>query len=205
MLLFTTATGRELDARQPPRCSFDPASLVKFQRQLPQVVRHHSVNYFWAHLSYKEPSPVVGGRALRARSAAPRPRNPFHFDTRHNRFGVLSPASVGGLSAPCFLCDPREQAPVNQPHHALHPARSRRGCLIAKVTHSGNHLVKPRRFHHQPVFSCVPAAASVSTRIHTRYQTDNRCRQRHRVRKAVFTQLVGVGPKALRHVVRSGQ
>lgn len=29
--------------------------------------------------------------------------------------------------------------------------------------------VKPRDFGHQPVFSCVPTAASVSTRINTRY------------------------------------
>jgi type I restriction enzyme R subunit len=70
-------------------------------------------------------------------------------------------------------------------------ARNHRGCLIVKPTRTRNALaVKPSHFRHQPVFSCVPAAASVSTLVYTRYQTNNRRRQRHRVRKTVFVQLV---------------
>ena len=85
-------------------------------------------------------------------------------------------------------------------------ARNHRGCLIAKATHRENALaVKPRRFDHQPVFSCVLTAASVSTRVYTRYQTDNRCRQRHRVRNAVFVQLVRICANAFADVIRSGQ
>ena len=123
MLLFTTAPGRELDARQPPRCSFYPASLVKFQRHLPHVVRHISVNFFWAHRSYKKPLPVVVGIRWRI---------------------------VGDV----FFMRPQGTCPRKRAA-SRHPARSRRGCLIAKATHSGNHRVKPRRFRHQPVFACV--------------------------------------------------
>jgi hypothetical protein len=149
-------------------------------------------------------SPAVGGRALRARPPSHRPRNPFQFDTRHNSFGVLSSASVGGLSGSVFW-RPQGTCPLTSPR-TIYTARNRRGCLIAKATHCGNRpTVKPRRFCHQPVFSCVPAAASVSTRINTRYQADNRCRQRHRVRKAVFTQLIRICPKAFADVFRAGQ
>jgi len=46
---------------------------------------------------------------------------------------------------------------------------SHRKTCRDRATH---HRGFPRHFRHHPVFSCVPAAASVSTRIHTRYQAD---------------------------------
>jgi hypothetical protein len=57
----------------------------------------------------------------------------------------------------------------------------------------------------QARFACVLATASVSTRINNRYQAENRCRQRHRVRKAVLVQFVRICPKAFADVIRSGQ
>ena len=126
------------------------------------------------------------------------------FDTRHNSFGVLSALHRRIVGAAPFV-QPQGTSPRKRARRALHHARMNRGCLIAKLTHGGNHLVKPRRFRHQPVFSGVLDAASVSTRINTRYQADNRCRQRHRVRKAVFVQLVCIRPKAFCNVIRSGQ
>jgi hypothetical protein len=127
----------------------------------------------------------AGGRrrALRARQPTHRPRYPVKFDTRHNSFGVLSSEHL---------------RIVGRTSHA----RIRRGCLIVNPTLSGK---KNQTFGNQPVFSCVLAAASVSTRINTRYQSDNRCRQRHRVRKAVFVQLISVCPKTFTDVIRSGQ
>ncbi|MGH7979573.1 MAG: hypothetical protein ACREE6_09375 [Limisphaerales bacterium] len=41
--------------------------------------------------------------------------------------------------------------------------------------------------------------------IPTIQSEDNRCGERHRVGKAVFIQLVRIGPKALCDVIRSGQ
>jgi len=125
------------------------------------------------------------------------------FDTRHSSFGVLSQHPRRIVSELSFS-HRREPAPVNQQHQCTMPAIWE-AVSSQRLLATGTHLVKPRCFRHQPVFSCVPAAASVSTRINRRYQADNRCRQRHRVRKAVFVQLVGVGPQALCHVIRSSQ
>ncbi len=125
------------------------------------------------------------------------------FDTRHSSFGVLSQHPRRIVSELSFS-HRREHAPVNQQHQCTMPAIWE-AVSSQRILATGTNLVKPRCFLHQPVFSCVPAAASVSTRIYTRDQTDNRCRQRHRVRKAVFVQLVCVRPKAFRNVVRSGQ
>src|ERR1039457_6378896 len=100
-----------------------------------------------------------------------------------------------------FLQQPQGTSPRKRAA-SCHPARNRRGCLIANPTLPGK---KNPTFQNQPVFSCVLAAASVSTRVYTRYQTDNRRRQRHRVRKAVFVQLIRICPKAFADVVRAGQ
>ena len=163
--------------------------------------------------------PETGGRALRARPPAPGQGIPGEFDTRDSSFRVLSLPSDGGLSA-LFLPNRGGYAPFGQ--NSYH-ARRQRGGLIANTTLSGTASkpwgTAPLRqeqppdpqaqrhptFHNPPVFSCVLTAASVSTRINTRYQTDNRCRQRHRIRKAVLVQLVGICPKAFCHVSRSSQ
>ena len=171
--------------------------IQSFQRHLPHVVRHHSVNYFWAHLSTRSLR-----RRLRARSAAPRPRNPFHL-TRATIALAFYPGLRWRIVSEAFLATAGDMPPYTSTSITPCPQSAR--LSHRKGYSPGNHLVKPRRFRHQPVFSCVLSAASVSTRIDTRYQTDNRCRQRHRVRKAVFVQLVCVCPQALRHVVRSGQ
>ena len=61
----------------------------------------------------------AGGRSAPA-PPAPRPRNPFQFDTRHNSFGVLSPG-LHRIVGVLFFSNPREQAPVNEPHQATMP------------------------------------------------------------------------------------
>ena len=127
---------------------------------------------------------MTGGRALRAYPPAPGQGNLGIFDTRDSSFRVLSLPSNGGLSA-LFLPNRRGHAPL-KPEQQPCPQAARRS-------------------HRTPDFSCVLTAASVSTRINTRYQADNRCRQRHRVRKAVFVQLVCIGPKAFCNVIRSSQ
>src|SRR5882724_3480901 len=67
--------------------------------------------------------PAAGAGAARPLPATGHPsKESIQFDTRHNRFGVLSVASIGGFSATCFYSNPRRQAPVNEPHHVTMPA-----------------------------------------------------------------------------------
>jgi hypothetical protein len=144
---------------------------------------------------------VVGGRALRARTADPPAKESKLNLTR------ATIALAFYRRHPLADCQQRvfQQPQGTSPRKraaSRHHARNRRGCLIANPTSPGK---KNPTFQNQPVFSCVLDAASVSTRINTRYQADNRCRQRHRVRKAVFVQLVRICPKAFCNVVRSGQ
>jgi hypothetical protein len=150
-----------------------------------------------------EPWRAGGGRAHRARPPLHRQRNPFHFDTRHNSFGVLSPG-LRRIVGEVFCSNRREQAPVNQPHHFTMPEPGEAVSSQSLLT-TGTTWLNPVAFTTSPFFHVSCAAASVSTRINTRYQPDNRCRQRHRVRKAVFVQLVCIRPKAFYNVFRPGQ
>jgi len=85
---------------------------------------------------------LQGALAGGQRAGAPRPptdpaaKESSLFDTRHNRFGVLSPASTGGFSAARFLFHNRKMNYVNAEPRGH--ARSRRGCLIVKATHHEN-------------------------------------------------------------------
>jgi hypothetical protein len=151
---------------------------------------------------------VTGGGRWRAHPRPQAKESSCSFDMRDSNFRVLSLPSNGGLSA-LLLPNRGGQAPL-KPEQLPCPQTARRShrksYFVQQGQPSRSRLNTPcQPFQNPPVFSCVPTAASVSTRINTRYQADNRCRQRHRVRKAVFTQLVCVCPKAFHNVVRSGQ
>jgi len=142
-----------------------------------------------------------GGRS----APAPHPGQGIHFISHPPQLlWRWSPTSIGGFSAGAFMFYRGGQATLKpEPHQ---PCPQSGGCLIVKATHRGNSLeLCPPGFRHQPVLSGVLTAASVSTRVDPRYQTENRRRQRHRVRQAVFVQLVCVCPQAFRNVVRSGK
>jgi len=142
----------------------------------------------------------AGGQQGRAQRAPAAPGQGILLVLTHATVALaFYPRHLSGLSVSCFSCYRGGHAPLKPA--SRHHARSLRGCLIANPTIPSN---GNQGLQNQPVFSCVPSAASVSTRINTRYQADNRCRQRHRVRKAVFVQLVGICSKAFAHVLRSG-
>ena len=150
-------------------------------------------------------SPAAGGG--RSAPAPPhtghRPRNPVKFDTRHSSFGVLSRHPMADFQRRVFYRTVVDKPLLGKitPSCPL-PG----GCLIAKATRCGGRSDRQnRRFDHQPVFSCVPAAASFPTRIDARYQPDHRSGKRHGIGKAVFVQLVLICPQALANVFRSGQ
>jgi hypothetical protein len=95
----------------------------------------------------------------------PRPRNPFYsFDTRHNSFGILSPASqwriIGPLSSTVGDKPLLSQSRYDQ-------ARSPGGCLIAKSVPHGSPATRPPTilFFHVSI-----AAVSLPNSSRTRHQ-----------------------------------
>ena len=86
------------------------------------------------------------------RALGHRPRYPFGFDTRHNSFGVLSAASVGGFSATRFLCNPREQAPVNEPHHVTMPTTTEAVSSQRRLTAEDVQTVRTAAFVTSPFY-----------------------------------------------------
>ena len=111
---------------------------------------HHSVNYFWAELFYKEPLPAGGGRALRARPPLRRAKESRSFDTRHNCFGVLSP-ELHRIVGEVFCSNRREQAPVNQPHHFTMPEPSE-AVSSQRLLTTGTTWLNPAAFATSPFF-----------------------------------------------------
>lgn len=86
---------------------------------------------------------------------------------------------------------------------SLHRARRDLAMAYVKlgdVDNATNHLIEVLRLNPRDAWSWV-----VLANLYIREKSDNRCRQRHRVRKAVFVQLVRICPKAFADVIRSGQ
>ena len=91
-------------------------------RHLNHVVRHNLAVLIWAYLFYKlsRPAPATPP-ALRA-GAGGLGLAGSHQNIQRRNSSVFYPADLSGLSAICFLCDPKGQALVNEPHQTTMPA-----------------------------------------------------------------------------------